>query len=123
LTALTGLEQRNFGSQNIGLERFIGTQGLARYDFLRNLSGDINGRYRFSNRVGDADRPGDDDTGKNVHRYNVGAGLEYLPLKWMTIRLGYTFRKVISDNDSDEYDEHRGLLRVTLTTEQPFRTK
>jgi hypothetical protein len=123
LTALTGLEQRDFGSQNVGLERFIGTQGSARYDFLRNLSGDINGRYRFSDRVGNADRTGGDDTGKNVHRYNVGAGLDWLPYRWMTIRLGYTFRKVISDNDPDEYDEHRGLLRVTLTTEQPFRTK
>jgi hypothetical protein len=123
LTGLTGLEQRNFGAQNVGLERYIGARGSAKYDFLRNLSGDISGRYRFSDRVGNADRTGGDDTGKNVHRYNVGAGMDWLPYKWMTIRLGYTFRKVISDQDSDEYDEHRGLLRVTLTTDQPFRTK
>jgi hypothetical protein len=41
----------------------------------------------------------------------------------MTIRLGYNFRKVNSENNEDEYDEHRGLLKVTLTPSQPYRTK
>jgi hypothetical protein len=122
LTGLTGIDQSNFGAQNIGLERFAGIQGAAKYDFLRNLSGDINGRYRYSNRIGDADQR-DDDTGKNVHRFNVGGGLSWLPLKWMSIRLGYSFRKVNSEENSDEYEEHRGLLSVTLTPERPFRTK
>jgi hypothetical protein len=121
LTALTGLEQSDFGAQNVGLERFAGVQGSARYDFLRNLSGDINGRYRYSDRIGDADR--DDDTGNKVHQFNAGAGLDFLPLKWMTIRLGYNFRKVNSENNEDEYDEHRGLLQVTLTPDKPYRTK
>jgi hypothetical protein len=121
LIGLTGLTQRDFGAQNVGLERFIGTQGSARYDFLRNLSGDVNGRYRYSDRVGDADRT--DDTGSNVHRFNAGAGLSWLPLKWMTIRLGYNFRKVISDENEDEYDEHRGQLTIRLSPEKPFRTK
>jgi hypothetical protein len=121
LTGLTGIQQSNFGSQNVGLERYAGIQGRAEYNFLRNLSGDVGGRYRYSDRVGDADR--DDDTGSNVHRFNVGGGLSWLPLKWMTIRLGYTFRKVNSDENTDEYDEHRGSLRVTLTPEKPFRTK
>jgi hypothetical protein len=121
LIGLTGLTQRDFGAQNVGLERFIGTQGSARYDFLRNLSGDVNGRYRYSDRVGDADRT--DDTGSNVHRFNASAGLSWLPLKWMTIRLGYNFRKVISDNEFDEYDEHRGQLTIRLSPEKPFRTK
>jgi hypothetical protein len=121
LTGLTGIQQSNFGSQNVGLERYAGIQGGARYDFLRNLSGDVNGRYRYSDRIGDADRT--DDTGNNVHRFNVGGGLSWLPLKWMSIRLGYSFRKVNSEENSDEYEEHRGSLRVTLTPERPFRTK
>jgi hypothetical protein len=122
LAALTGLGQNDFGAQNIGLEKFAGIQGSAKYDFLRNLSGDINGRYRYSNRIGNADQ-GDDDTGKNVNRFNAGAGLSWLPLKWMTIRLGYNFRKVTSDEETDEYDEHRGQLTIRLSPAQPFRTK
>ena len=120
LTGLTGLEQNDFGAQNIGLERFAEIQGSARYDFLRNLSGDINGRYRYSDAVGGTD---EDDTGERVHRISAGAGLDFLPLQWMTIRLAYIFNKVQSENNEDEYDEHRGLLTVTLTPSQPFRTK
>ena len=120
LIGLTGLEQNDFGAESIGLERFAAIQGSARYDFLRNFSGDINGRYRYSDVVGSADEEG---TGERVHRFSAGAGLDFLPLQWMTIRLAYIFNKVQSENNEDEYDEHRGLLTVTLTPSQPFRTK
>jgi hypothetical protein len=39
----------------------------------------------------------------------------------MSIRLGYTFNKVDSDDNEDDYDEHRGLLTITLSPDQPFR--
>jgi hypothetical protein len=124
LTALTGLEQNNFGSENVGLlERFAALQGSARYDFTRTLSGDLSGRYRYSDVVGTADQDSNDDTGKKVHRYRAGAGLTFNPLKWMGIRLGYTFNKVDAENEFDEYDEHRGLLSITLTPDKPYRTK
>jgi hypothetical protein len=119
LAALTGLDQNNFGSDNVGLERFGAIQGVAEYDFTRTISGDINGRYRYSDRIGDADQT--DDTGKNVHQYRAGAGLTFNPLKWMAIRLAYNFNKVNSDNEFDEYDEHRGFLKITLTPSQPYR--
>jgi len=121
LAALTGLAQNNFGAENVGLEQFAAIQGSASYGFTRRLFGDINGRYRYSDRIGDADQT--DDTGKNVHRYRMGAGLTFAPLKWMAIRLGYNFNKVNSDEKTDEYDEHRGLLSITLTPDQPYRYK
>jgi hypothetical protein len=102
LAALTGLDQNNFGAQNVGLERFVGVQGSALYRLARTLSWDINGSYRYSDAVGDADQGADDDTGKNVHRYRAGSGFTIEPLKWMAIRLGYTFYKVTSDNEADE---------------------
>jgi hypothetical protein len=123
LAALTGLDQNNFGAENLGLERFATLQGSAKYDFTRFISGDINGRYRYSDVIGDADQGDFDRSGENVHRIRAGAGLNFLPLKWMTIRLGYTFNKVNSDEKTDEYDEHRGLLRITLTPDKPYRTK
>jgi hypothetical protein len=123
IAALTGLDQNNFGAQNIGLERYVGVQSSAVYKLARTVSWDINGSYRYSDAVGNADQGADEDTGKNVHRYWAGSGFTINPLKWMAIRLGYTFNKVTSDNEQDEYDEHRGLLKVTLTPSQPFRSK
>jgi hypothetical protein len=123
LTALTGLDQNNFGAQNVGLERYAGVQGTTEYKLARNFSWDTNGGYRYSDVVGSADQGGDEGTGEKVHRFGAGSGLTYNPLKWMTIRLAYNFNKVVSENNEDEYDEHRGLLTITLTTSQPYRTK
>ena len=121
LAALTGLDQNDFGSDNIGLERYVAGQGSANYQFTRILGGYVDGFYRYSDRIGNADEGTDDDTGKNVQRYRAGAGFVLEPLKWMEIRLGYTFNKLDSDEKTDEYTEHRGLLKITLTPSQPYR--
>jgi len=119
LAALTGLDQNDFGSENIGLERYVAGQGSANYQFTRILGGYVNGFYRYSDAVDSTDQ----DTGKNVHRYRAGAGFTLEPLRWMEIRLGYTFNKLNSDDEADEYTEHRGLIKVTLSPSQPYRSK
>jgi hypothetical protein len=121
LTALVGLDQNDFGAQNVGLERYAALQGSAVYKFTRTISWDINGMYRYSDVIGDADQGGDDETGEKVHRISAGSGFTIEPLKWMNIRLGYAFNKVNSENNEDEYDEHRGILNITLTRSQPYR--
>jgi hypothetical protein len=123
LTALTGMEQNDFGAENVGLERFAAIQGSAKYEFTRKIFGDINGRYRYSDVVGNADQGADDNTGEKVHRYRAGTGLTFEPLKWMAIRLGYNFRKVDSEDNRDDYDEHRGIFKITLTPDKPYRYK
>jgi hypothetical protein len=121
LAALTGLDQNDFGSENIGLERFYTVQGSADYKFTRTLGGYVNGFYRYSDPIGNADENAGGDTNKNFQRYRAGAGFILEPLKWMEVRLGYTFNKVSSDNEFEEYTEHRGLLKITLTPSQPYR--
>ena len=85
------------------------------------MSWDINGRYRYSDAIGNVDQGGDDDTGKHVHRIRAGSGFTIEPLKWMAVRLSYSYNKLISDEETDEYEEHRGQIRFTLTPSQPFR--
>jgi hypothetical protein len=121
LTALAGLDQNDFGAENIGLEMYAGLQGSALYRLARTVSWDINGSYRYSDAVGNADQGSNNDTGNNVQRIWAGSGFTIEPLKWMAIRLGYTFNKLNSDNEFDDYDEHRGLLKITLTPSQPYR--
>jgi opacity protein-like surface antigen len=115
------LDQNDFGAENLGLERYAAIQGSAKYEITRKLFGDINGRYRYSDVIGSADQGADDNTGEKVHRYRAGAGLTFEPLKWMAIRLGYNFNKVDSEDNEDDYDEHRGMLNITLTPDKPYR--
>jgi hypothetical protein len=121
LTGLTGLDQNDFGAQNIGLERFGTVQGSALYKLTRTISWDLKGRYRYSDAVGNVDQNANDDTGKNVHRIRAGSGFTIQPLKWMAIRLSYSYNKLISDEETDEYEEHRGFFEVKLTPSLPYR--
>lgn len=123
LAALTGLDQNNFGSDNVGLERYAVAQGSGNYQFTRVLGGYVNGFYRYSDSVGDDDQNSGQNTGESVHRFRAGTGFVMEPLRWMEVQLGYTFNKVNSDDKTDEFTEHRGALQITLTPSQPYRLK
>ena len=57
-----------------------------------------------------------------TNRYQATAGISYVPLRWMNIRLGYEFNKYSSSEGSlSDYTENRGLLTVTLQPDQPWR--
>ena len=116
LNGSSGLDQNNFGAQNLGLERFAQVRTEARYDFLRNLSGNIFGRVRYSNVVNSDES---DDIDEQL-RTRGGAGLAYLPLKWMTWALDYTYTNYSADGD-ENYDENRVMLSITLQPDQPWR--
>jgi hypothetical protein len=116
LIGATGLDQNDFGAQNLGLERFASIQSAASYDFTREFSGGVSGSYRYSDVINSG---GADDI-ESQHRYNLGAGLAYLPLKWMALRLDYQFNK-LDQQDGDNYDENRVFFSLTLQPDQPWK--
>jgi len=121
LTGLAGLTQNNFGAQsNFDFQQFVAIQGSAAYDFTRKLFGDTGAFYRFAFTPQREDRGDEDDLITNQIQFRLG--LSYLPLKWMTWRLGYEFNKYSSsDGDFDEYTENRALLTLTLQPDLPWR--
>jgi hypothetical protein len=116
LNGSSGIDQNNFGAENLGLERFAEARTEASYDFLRNLSGNISGRFRYSDVVNTDESDGIDEE----FRTQGGAGLSYLPWRWMTWALGYTYTKYAADGDIN-YDENRVMLSITLLPDQPWR--
>ena len=83
---------------------------------LRNLVGDISGRFRYSDVVNSDEADGINDE----FRSQAGAGLSYLPLRWMTLALNYTYTKYAADGD-ENYDENRVMFTVTLQPDQPWK--
>ena len=66
------------------------------------------------------ERIGDDEDDLNTNQIQFRLGLSYLPLRWMTWRLGYEFNKYSSsEGDFDDYTENRALLTITLAPDQP----
>lgn len=115
VSVLGGYDYSLFNAENLGFEKFAETGVSATYLFTRYVSANAFGSYRYSKYV-DEDPEREDDTAR------AGLGLTVQPLEWMSIGLNYTFRLLDSTIDSNDYEENRGLLRITLSPSTPWRT-
>ena len=111
---LGGYDYALFNAENLGFERFAEAGVSATYRFTRYVSTNAFGSYRYSKYV-DSVPEREDDTAR------AGLGLTIQPLEWMSIGLNYTFRLLDSTIDSNDYEENRGLLRITVFPSTPFR--
>jgi hypothetical protein len=46
----------------------------------------------------------------------LGADLAYRPWRWLTVSLGGSYGRRDSNVDGNDYEEWRGLLRLTAST-------
>jgi hypothetical protein len=111
LSGLAGLDRNDFGNERLGFEWFAGIIGNATYNFTRNFYGNVVGRYRYSDIIG---------ASREDSRYRVGAGLGWLPTKWMALTLDYYYN-VLSSTGSENYTENRVWFQVTLQPDKPWR--
>ncbi len=120
LAGLAGLTQNNFGAQpNFDFQQFAAIQGSAGYNFTSRLIGDTGASYRWAFTPARNDQGGvGEDATTNLFQFRLG--LSYLPTRWMSLRLGYSFNGYVSDVDPD-YTENRALLTVTLRPDRPWR--
>jgi opacity protein-like surface antigen len=89
---------------------------LYTYQLLKKLSSDIRGSYR----VNQYEEPGVADRTDNT--LDLGAGLVWTPLNWLSIDLSYSFIDFNTDAARrDDYQENIGSLSIRLTPPQPVR--
>ena len=104
----------NTTAQNYGVTRFYRAGATGDYQLFRQLFGDIYGAYR-RNKYIDTFPERDEDL------YLAGAGITWQPVRWGSLRLGYSYRQSVSDINENEYTENRILLNLSLSTELPYR--
>jgi hypothetical protein len=110
-----GIDSQDFSAQNQGFERFAQIDLLGRYNFTRQFYGDAGITYRYSDYINS-----EDDEVDHFIRPNVGIG--YDVFRWMTMRLSYTFNKLVATNNSvNDYEENSVLFTITLQPDQPWR--
>jgi len=113
LLGQTGLDQNDYGTERLGFEWFAGIIGQLRYDFARTFFGNVSGRSRYSDIINES---------REEIRYRIGAGLGWLPTRWMTLSLDYYFNGLDSA-DTSNYQENRVWFRITLRPDRPWRFK
>ena len=114
LTGSGGYEESFFGAENLGFSEFYEAGGSATYQLTRHINLNIFGSYR-NNKYEDIEPEREDKITRG------GLGLTIQPLTWMTFELNYTYRSVDSTLDINDYEENRGLIRVTLSPSLPYR--
>lgn len=114
LSALGGYDYSFFGSESLGFNLFYEGAASGTYQLAKYINGNIYGAYRHSEYTDQADR--------EDKRATFGAGLTWQALEWMAIGLDYRYRSLDSTIETNEYDENRVLLNITLSPSQPFRT-
>ncbi len=114
VTATSGYTQDTFSTENLGFYMYSGAEVRAEYGFTRRFSGDLFGIYRYAQYL-------DQDPKIEDNVYSGGAGLEYQPLRWMSIRLEYRHRTFTSTEDIREYAENRAMLSVRFEPAEPYR--
>ena len=107
----SGLDRTDFGNERLGLEWFAGITGNARYNFTRNFYGNVVARYRYSDVINES---------REDNRYRAGAGLGWLPTRWMELTLDYYYN-VLDSTGTEDYNENRVWFQVTLQPDKPWR--
>ncbi len=127
----TGIDQNDFGAQNLGLGQFVSVRLDADYDFSRKFSGNLSADFRYSDVISDEEDRIDDEVisdDENIEdetRYALEAGLTYLPYSWMTLNLNYRYihYDINSDNELEDKNisENRILFGIELASDVPCR--
>lgn len=116
ITGKSGYSDIDPEAASLGFNIYGEAGFLYTYQLLKKLSSNIRGAYRLNEyyELGVVDRT--DNT------LDLGAGLVWSPLKWLSIDLSYSFRDFDTDGQgSQDYQENIGMLTFRFTPSQPVR--
>ena len=90
---------------------------LHSYKLTKKLTSEVNGSYNLS----DYDEPGVDREDKTL---NLGAGLNWSPLKWLKCNFSYGFTDFnTSDTTREDYQEHTASVSISVIPSESLRIK
>jgi hypothetical protein len=111
-----GLDYDYVSSENLGLFYYTQAGGSANYQFTKDLSGDLNGSYRYNAYV-------DTQPERHDNYYSAGTGLGYRITYYCNLRLNYSYINRQSNREIEEYYENRVYLGVSFFPRSPYYLK
>jgi uncharacterized protein (PEP-CTERM system associated) len=104
-----GYEEDFFTADNEGFTQYYRTTGRITHQLLQRMSVGLFGSYEWAKYPGAAivaKTPKD-------QIWAIGGNASYQILRWLTVSLDASYRENISNISSREYNEYRGVLKVT----------
>ncbi|GBC59238.1 hypothetical protein DENIS_0174 [Desulfonema ishimotonii] len=119
--ASSGYDESNLGAESLGFGFYYDMNLRISYIFSNHLSADVYGLYKRDKFTDNEDDDSQDEDSRDDTTTEVGAGITWQPLRWVYMRLGYSYREVNSTSDEDSYDVNRVTFDVSFTPQRPFR--
>ncbi len=113
VTGSSGYDESFFDEDNLGLRVYYDADAIFTHEFLRGISYEIDAGYRVDQYL-------NTDPDRVDHTRTIGAGLVYSRIDFLTARVDYDYRDVLSDEDEEEYVENRISFSITLTPRNPI---
>lgn len=92
------------------LSKYWSVRGGLNYNLLERLTASCNASYRQDDYFERA-------TNNKEKLYGGGVGMAYGFGRWYSLSLGYSYRRLDSDIDTDDYDDHRLFISVSAAKE------
>lgn len=106
-----GYDHTAVNLENLGYYLYYGVVATGAYEFNRYVSGDIDTGWTYRDYMDEIPRREDD-----VIR--AGCGLSFQIYRWLSARLGYTYRSVESNIEANDYIENRATLLFTIVPQR-----
>ncbi len=115
VTGSSGYTPTSEDAASLGFEIYYEAGLLLSYRITRNLTAESSGSYQISQY----DEPG---INRQDNTLELGAGLVWSPLRWLTVNLSYSFTDFSTDADTrEDYQENVGMLTISMTPSRPVR--
>jgi len=109
-----GYDRASGGAENLGFNPFYDVEGSVDYPLTRYLNTNLFAGYRWN--IYTDESPDRDDA-----IWRTGAGLIFQALPWMVVQMNYSFRKLNSNIETEDYVENRAEITITLNPRQPLQ--
>lgn len=114
INGATGYGESYLGAENLGFTTYYQASARGNYSFTKSFSGRILGSFRKNDYVNTTD-----DRNDKIATASIGFTYDPLTISWFNVSLTYTYNKMDSSVDENDYEEDRVQLNVTL---EPYHT-
>jgi len=115
ISAASGYEESGDDMASLGFNIYYQTGFNYNYALTRKAGLDISGSYK-------RDEFEEEQADRTDHIWNLNAGINWNPLRWMELDLSYAYKVFETDEQiRDDYEENRVILSVTLTPYHPVK--
>lgn len=117
LTASSGYEENRDEAESLGFTIYYQAGANLVYALTKRSDLDVSLAYT-------RDEYDEELSDRVDNTYDLNAGINWRPLRWMTVSMTYSYTRFDTDGvEREDYEENRGMVKVSLSPGRPIQIK